>query len=169
MESTGPERSAREAARALLNYVTPLIRGGRQAELGTHDAPNDTVANAQRDMRGIPSDGIYGPRTAARGKELLGVAFPSRTKGAGARVSVPAPPPSPDARAPQEAAAALYELVTHAPIQWGTREQPNSDIRRAQLEMGRVTADGVYGPKTQARAASLLRQAFPARPKGYVS
>jgi hypothetical protein len=169
-----PARSPREAARALLNYVQPLVRAGRLAELGSKEAPNDTIANAQRDMRGIASDGVYGPRTAARGKELLGVAFPSRS-GVKRRVSpaAPPPPPAPDSlatmslqRAPQEAAAELYELVTHPPIQWGTRAQPNEQIRRLQLELQRLTADGVYGPKTQARAAALLRQAFPARPKG---
>jgi hypothetical protein len=175
VDEAGPARAPRVAARELLNLVSPLIRAGRLAELGTKEAPSDEIANLQRDMRGLKSDGIYGPKTQARGKELLGIEFPSRSgsKRRAQAQPLPAAPPAPASlatlevqRAPQEAAHALYELVTTPPVHWGSTESPNADIRRAQQDMGRIAADGIYGPKTQARAAALLRQSFPARSKG---
>jgi len=171
-------RSARDAARALLNYVSPLIRAGKAAQLGSKDAPNDTIANAQRDMRIIKSDGIYGPKTAARGKELLGIEFPSRVSNK--RVApqkldaidlIMKPPPVPPppsqkvaAHSPLEAASALLVLVTNPPVNWGTRANPNKLIAAAQKDMGGgLKADGVYGPLTASRGAKLLGKPFPAR------
>jgi hypothetical protein len=185
-------RTAKEAAKALLAYVSPRIRAGQLSELGTKDAPNDFIANAQRDMRLIASDGVYGPKTQARGKELLGLEFPSRTsnkkrakanaidvlmqpppepKQPPSAIDVlmqppPAPPPpgkAVPAHSPLEAASALLALVTHAPVDWGTKARPNKLIAAAQKDMGGLTADGVYGPKTQARGAALLHKPFPAR------
>jgi hypothetical protein len=54
-------------------------------------------------------------------------------------------------------------LVTHGPVDWGTKAHPNTLIRSAQHDMGGLTADGVYGPKTQARGSVLLSRSFPAR------
>lgn len=70
-------RSPRQAAQQLYEYVVPLIRNGRGSVLGTKNAPNEIVARAQQDMR-IAVDGVYGPATRARGKELLGREFPAR-------------------------------------------------------------------------------------------
>jgi hypothetical protein len=179
-------RSPRQAATDLYTYVTQALRQGLDGPLGSKAKPDDYVASAQRDMRLISSDGIYGPKTAARGKELLGREFPPRvaTKRRVAQIpasvinalppstasvlSLPPPePPSLDARvnevSPREAAAALFELVTHPPVPWGSKASPNSLIRSAQRDMGGLVADGVYGPKTQARGAILLGRQFPAR------
>jgi hypothetical protein len=58
----------------LLSYLT---QGGLP---GTKAAPAKTVRDAQHDMGGgLIADGIYGPKTQARGKALTGKAFPART------------------------------------------------------------------------------------------
>lgn len=185
--TTSAQRSPRQAAADLFNFASTAIREGRVSDLGEKTAPSNYVAAAQRDMRLISSDGLYGPKTAARGKELLGREFPSRTTPANRRVSkVPAsvinalppaaaqvlalPPPEPPSLeesvskvSPREAAAALFELITHPPVQWGTKAKPNTLIRSAQADMGGLVADGVYGPKTQAKGKLLLGREFPAR------
>jgi hypothetical protein len=175
-------RTAREAARALLNYVSPLARAGNADALGTKDHPSDEVAKLQMEMKLVKSDGIYGPKTAARGKELLGIEFPARNSGK-RRVAAtpphvdaidlimkPAPvPPPPSTKvathSPLEAASALLALVTHAPVNWGSKASPNKLIAAAQKDMGGLTADGVYGPLTASRGAKLLSKPFPARGK----
>jgi hypothetical protein len=45
---------------------------------GTKARPNAELAKAQADMGGIAADGIYGPATKARGKQLIGRTFPAR-------------------------------------------------------------------------------------------
>jgi hypothetical protein len=207
-KSAEETRTPKQAAQQLYTYVVPLIKAGNLAELGAKGKPNHFIANAQRDMRLIESDGIYGPKTAARGKELIGREFPSRTSkkrvsaatlpanwkveppgaltavpeatlpvdppagplpqlwpGAGKVLeqSPPAPSSSSTKRTPKEAAAALYALVHQSDVDWGTKVHPNTLIAAAQRDMGSVTADGVYGPKTAARAAALLGRAMPAR------
>ena len=201
------QRSAPDAAKALYAYITPLIRAGKTGtELGTTDQPNNFIANAQRDMRIVRSDGIYGPKTAARGKELLGREFPARSStkkrvqpapqqvdigpavikeatispleavtkmppepgpAAPPPPAAPAAPPPPSVQvnehAPQEAAAALYALVTHKPVDWGSKQKPNELIRGAQADMGGLVSDGIYGPKTRDRGTKLLGKSFPAR------
>jgi peptidoglycan hydrolase-like protein with peptidoglycan-binding domain len=184
-DSTAASRSPRQAATDLYTYVTQAMRQGLDAPLGSKSKPDDYLAACQRDMRLIASDGIYGPKTAARGKELIGREFPPRnaTKrrvslNASVINSLPAatasvlslPPPEPPPlqssvaeTSPREAAAALFELVTHPPVSWGSKAAPNPLIRGAQRDMGGLVADGVYGPKTQARGAILLGRSFPAR------
>lgn len=208
-KSAEETRTPKQAAQQLYTYVVPLVKAGNLAELGSKTKPNNFVANCQRDMRLIESDGIYGPKTAARGKELLGREFPARSpvkkrvstsatlppnwkvEPPGALTAVPEatipvdppagplpqlwpgaakvleqmpPAPSSTKRAPKDAAAALYALVTQDSFQdWGSRAHPNTLIAAAQRDMGSVTADGVYGPKTAARAAALLGRAMPAR------
>ena len=84
-------RSPRQAATDLYAYVVPLVRAGDSTALGVKGHPSNFIAAAQRDMRLIASDGIYGPKTMARGKELLGREFPPRT----AKRVAPSPPPEP--------------------------------------------------------------------------
>ena len=183
-DSTAASRSPRQAATDLYTYVTQAMRQGLEGPLGSKTTPDEYLAAAQRDMRLIASDGIYGPKTAARGKELLGREFPPRH--ATKRRVIPAtvinalpastaavldfPPPEPPSlmskvpvHSPKEAAAALFELVTHPPVSWGSKASPNYLLRDAQRDMGGLTADGIYGPKTQARGTLLLGRSFPAR------
>jgi hypothetical protein len=187
-DTSAASRSPRQAATDLFNFVTQAIRDKQDAQLGSKASPSDFVAAAQRDMRLVASDGIYGDKTGARGKELLGREFPKRnpvkrrvspTKipaavvnalppSTAAILAMPPPePPSLDQRvaavSPREAAAALFELVTHPPVDWGTKSKPNPLIRGAQNDMGGLFADGIYGTKTQARGTILLGRQFPAR------
>lgn len=74
------KRAEKQAATDLLAYVTPLLKSGKGSELGVKGKPNPIVKAAQIDM-GMPlkeQDGIYGPATRARGKQLLGTTFPAR-------------------------------------------------------------------------------------------
>jgi hypothetical protein len=71
-------RAPRVAAQDLYTYVTELVRADRGAELGSTAKPNATVRDAQRDMKLLTADGIYGTKTRTRGKELLGREFPPR-------------------------------------------------------------------------------------------
>jgi hypothetical protein len=72
------KRSANQAALDLLAYVTPILAAKRGAELGVKGAPNGVVKAAQLDMGDVPADGIYGPRTRAKGTALSGKKFPPR-------------------------------------------------------------------------------------------
>lgn len=180
---TPKARGAQDAARDLYAYVVPLVRDNKQLELGTKAAPSDYIAACQRDMRLITSDGIYGPATVKRGKELLGREFPTRNP-TNKRVTLAATAPQPAAAkpvlmapiappgvdtpvakySPQEAATALYIYLTSGKLDnWGTKAAPNDTIRRAQKDMGSLVADGVYGANTQKRGAALTKLPFPAR------
>ncbi len=75
--STPAKRTAKEAAAALYAYVVPIAKAGRTSALGSKGKPNPVVQAAQRDM-GLPADGIYGPATRTKGKQLLGKDFPPR-------------------------------------------------------------------------------------------
>jgi hypothetical protein len=164
--AAAPTRAPSDAARELYALVVPLIRDGNLDALGTNDQPSQQIAILQRDMRGLKSDGVYGPKTAARGKELLGREFPSRSAPANRRVAMTPAPAAPKVEirySPEQAAEALYLLVTHAPVDWGTKARPNSLIEAAQHDMGELVADGVYGPRTQARGTKLTAKKFPAR------
>lgn len=77
VEPTAP-RSPKEAAQALFDYASRVLKAGKGASLGTANAPSSTVRAAQSDMAMHVADGIYGPDTRARGKELLGKTFPVR-------------------------------------------------------------------------------------------
>lgn len=78
-EEEEPEtRSPKRAAQDLLLYLRSISTTGRAAALGYKDHPNETVRAAQADMRLLVDDGIYGPKTRARGKELTGQEFPAR-------------------------------------------------------------------------------------------
>lgn len=72
------KRAPQKAAQDLLAYVKPILAAKKGSELGTKGAPNPFVKSAQIDMGGVAADGIYGPDTRARGKQLLNVTFPAR-------------------------------------------------------------------------------------------
>lgn len=191
-------RTPKDAAKELLSYVSPLIRNGRADALGTKEAPNTIIQALQTDMRKVTADGVYGPKTAARGKELLGMEFPARAGAkrvvpkqappplaaapkpkaspapasasippALAELKPPAAPPPPDVpvseHSPKEAAEALLMYVTGAGVDWGSKPKPNPIIRDAQKAMQKLTADGIYGPKTRDRGKQLTGKTFPPR------
>jgi hypothetical protein len=143
------KRTATQAANELYTYVTATVRAGNGDTLGKPHAPNKTVLEAQRDMRGLVTDGIYGPKTRARGKELTGREFPAREY-------------TPPRRSAVDAANALLSYLNQGGAQ-GTKAAPASTVRDAQRDMGELTADGIYGPMTAKRGAALTSKAFPAR------
>ncbi|HEX6290295.1 MAG TPA: hypothetical protein VFZ66_13970 [Herpetosiphonaceae bacterium] len=156
------ERSPKQAAQALHAYVTGVIRSGRGAtELGSKAARNNTVAVAQRDMRGLEVDGIYGPKTQARGKELLGIEFPSRY-GTSTKIKPPVPPLT-AANEQQRAAEGLLAYLSKPGADQGAKGRPAAYVKAAQAAMGGLTADGIYGPNTRARGAALTGKPFPPR------
>lgn len=64
------------------------------------------------------------------------------------------------------AAAELYKYVTQTntrPRTWGTKNKRNAVIMELQKRMGRLTADGIYGPKTRYRGRALIGKTFPVR------
>ena len=67
-----------QAAIALYDYVSALKKAGLTKQLGSKGAPNATVQAAQTAMGGLTPDGIYGPATRTRGKQLTGKTFPPR-------------------------------------------------------------------------------------------
>lgn len=71
--SSSPERAA---AAELFNYVTKTETNPRK--WGTRAAPNRAIKLLQGQMGEIVADGIYGPATRGRGKQLLGKTFPAR-------------------------------------------------------------------------------------------
>lgn len=102
-------RAPRVAAQALYDYVTQLVRDGRGAELGSAAKPNVNVREAQRDMKLLTADGIYGTKTRTRGKELLGREFPSREQKTRGQ-----PLPSTTTAAPKPTPARAVVLSPHA-------------------------------------------------------
>jgi hypothetical protein len=155
------ERSPKDAAQALYTYATQLKREGRADELGTKEQPSNFVAAAQRDMRKLQSDGIYGPKTQARGKELLAIEFPNRY-GTGSKVAAPVPPLT-AANQQQRAAQGLLAYLQGQGADQGSKGSPSPMVRAAQQQMGALTADGIYGPATRARGAQLINTPFPPR------
>lgn len=83
-----PVLSAKQAAQALYEYASRLVSAGRASALGTKNRRNSKVKAWQAAMGRIKDDGIYGPATRRRGKELLGMEFPVRR-----RAPRPGPPP----------------------------------------------------------------------------
>jgi len=74
-----PELKPRQAAKELYSYVSQMIGAGRARELGDKRDRNGKVKRLQKFMGRLVEDGIYGNKTRARGKELLGRDFPART------------------------------------------------------------------------------------------
>lgn len=72
------------------------------------------------------------------------------------------PPQVVTADAHKAAAQALSEYLHGAAPDWGFPGKPSATVQRLQLAMGGVQADGIYGPKTQARCTAL---GFPCPPR----
>lgn len=81
-------REPKQAARDLYNYVQKTIANKQSGLLGSKGRPNPFVRDAQRDM-GLKPDGIYGPATRTRGKQLLQKSFPPRVSGADLPLYIP--------------------------------------------------------------------------------
>lgn len=176
--------SPRDAAQRLYDYARGLLRADRGGELGTKGRPSETVRHYQKAMGKIRADGQYGPKTRARGKELLGRTFPVRKRATAPAEVVPAPPkpaeptaepasvttaPAEMVRTPKEAAQDLFDYAKQAPKkagrgEWfGTKTKPNPIVAAAQRNMGGLKDDGIYGPKTRRRGRALLGRPFPTR------
>ena len=67
-----PAELQEAAARRLLAHIKS---GGAR---GVRNRPSPKVKAAQAAMGGLVADGIYGPKTRARGAALLGQPFPPR-------------------------------------------------------------------------------------------
>lgn len=63
-------------AKALYNYVT--VQETRPRRWGNKRKANEKVRTAQKVMRKLTKDGIYGPKTRTRGRKLIGKTFPAR-------------------------------------------------------------------------------------------
>lgn len=59
-------------------------------------------------------------------------------------------------RSPRQAALDLTRYVADKNADLGSRKSPSEFVRAAQRDMGSLVNDGIFGPKTKARAASLL-------------
>lgn len=117
-----PSMRPREAADKLYSYVVRMIQAGKASRLGTKGRPNKTVKALQDDMGRIRDDGIYGPDTRKRGKELLGREFPRRRRVRRTRTPAaiekrapkPTPPEPEDVILTSVAPAAAVEVETEA-------------------------------------------------------
>lgn len=59
-------------------------------------------------------------------------------------------------RSPQQAAKDLTLYVQDKNANLGKKGAPSAFVKAAQTDMGGLTADGIFGPKTKDRAATLL-------------
>lgn len=70
-----------------------------------------------------------------------------------------------DANAPHVVAAlALGEYLKKNPTNFGSKTKPDAMVKKLQTAMGDISADGIVGPMTRARAQSL-GVTLPAAPK----
>lgn len=70
-----------------------------------------------------------------------------------------------DANAPHVVAAlALAEYLKKNPTNFGTKAKPDAMVKKLQTAMGNITADGIVGPMTTARAQAL-GVTLPTKPK----
>lgn len=132
-------------------------------------------------MQGSASGGSASP--GKRGKRSPGWPSPKHPPPSGLMAPpsplAPMPPPAPSAdtgtpmsdlhqeaqESPQHAhAVALYKYLTTGSPNWGFPGRPSAPIKSHQTGMQGLVNDGIYGPKTQARCASLLGTPCPTRP-----
>lgn len=138
---SGP-RSPEKAASDLKGYLTAGGDPGHKGKV------SQFVKAAQKDMGGLTADGIYGPKTKARAR-ALGVVIDGsapRTSHASQSTSL--------ARSQKQAAADLKNYLAQGGNP-GSKGNPSSYVKAAQHDMGGLTADGIMGPKTKARAKAL--------------
>jgi hypothetical protein len=152
-------RSTKQAAEDLYTLAASLVRSNRGDELGTSLHPNEKVRAAQTDMRGnLKADGVYGPKTMARGKELLGKPFPNRNSTVKA---LPAPAPKPTAAAPKPAPKPTDKTNAAKALDFYLMDggRAKATIADQQWTLG-LDADGDPGPKTRAAVQSALGRAL---------
>jgi len=132
-----------------------------KGSLGAKGQPSKDIADGQRGMAGLAVDGIYGPATQKRSTNL-GVPLKDRAYYAALRTAVTKPAPAlspvndmpPQAITPKDAAKSLISYLDGGGDP-GKTGAPSQQVAQMQKQMGGLTADGIYGPKTQARAKSL--------------
>jgi hypothetical protein len=168
------------------------LQAGDYADLGIKGQPSATIRAFQIAMKRVTADGIYGPQTRARGKELLGRDYPIRRRTPQPARQTPVvvvppqergelPPGLADPPAPPAPTAAVVQtrpeiqsaLALLAYVQalgtsgraaaLGYRNHPNATVRTAQQGMGELTADGIYGPRTRRRGFELTGSNYPPR------
>ena len=127
------KRTAEDAAMRLQAY---LLGGG---DFGWRGRASDNVERAQKLMGGVVPDGIVGPATRRRAKQL-GFELPVR----------------PPAISPEQAARKLAAYLKRTG-RFGSRTDRVPQVRLAQRDMGLRAAqqDGIVGPTTRARAAAF--------------
>jgi len=158
-------RTPTQAATFLYSYATEAIRAGKGSSLGTKGHANETVKLAQRDMRKIEADGIYGPKTRARGKELLGKPFPEREA-----TRVPSSPvlkqlpPGPPVSKPSSSPATSKPSSSPKPAPATSKPSSSSSAKASPPPPASVPA----GRAPQTAASELLSyvQAVLKRPSG---
>ena len=160
----------RAAAERLYVYASMKIRSGQAAQLGSRGAPNADVLAFQKAMRLIAADGIYGPKTRARGKELIGKDFPVRRSVAVSKAVAP-DPPAPDPTAdplPVKSAEDLTysstgapKLVTAPPAAFPGREIPLTRSPRdaALALLAHIQSGGARGTRNNRSEVVRLAQA----------
>jgi hypothetical protein len=211
------KRSKLQAANDLLSW----LNSHKQGEWGTKANPSAIVKTCQLEMGALVADGIYGPKTQARGESLTGKRWPgrhvalqvtttpppshraehvapsqkegfvytdasNRPRATGRGVDAPTmtaaqrekqyaadrariedkhkPLPQHVKRKPADAARDLLSYLHRTSSDlWGAKNAPNATVRAAQADMGALVADGIYGPRTQARGTALAGTAFPTR------
>lgn len=126
-------------------------------DYGSKAKPNLAAKNFQSKMGGLVADGIVGPKTNTRAKQL-GVTLPAPRKIA----STPA-----NTTANKDAATGLKAYLTKT-NSFGSKAKPDATVKSYQTKMGGLVNDGIVGPKTRARAQALgavLPQPKAAAPK----
>lgn len=155
VEAEPPRLGAREAAERMYIYAAEMIRAGRASELGTRAAPNSNVRALQKAMRLIADEGIYGTQTRARGKELLGRDFPTRTRKQPTQSLAPTPPPpteeAPIVPADRDEKQTLVDLAREHGI------SPSQAFAWEQLNTATLDAQGSRALTQKEAAAVLLK------------
>lgn len=133
------------AAIALRDYLT------NSGSFGSKANPDRNVAQYQKDMGKLDNDGIVGPKTRARAHVLgvtLPTAIPASTQKLVEQLEKSGGP------SPANAAKVLASYLKETK-RFGTKAYPDARVKRLQSLMGGIDADGIVGPKTNARARAL--------------
>ncbi len=131
--------NAKQAAASLKDYLT------NTGDFGSKAQPSQNVKSFQTQMGGLVNDGIVGPKTRARA-QALGVSLPS--------ASTPKASPKAPSATPSQCATALSKYLART-NSYGTKTNPDATVKHYQSCMGGLVADGIVGPKTNARAKAL--------------
>lgn len=153
---------ASAAANAVRGFI--VANGGKPPQIAISQVRQYQTALASS---AVKVDGIWGPVTRAATAKTLKVSESTLPPYASAYGKPAATALAFPARTPAQAARDLLAYLTKintVASTWGTKAKPNETVRRAQADMGQLVADGIYGPKTQARGSALAGQKLPVRP-----